>query len=575
MLSGSSKAVRALPGEHDVSQDELVGRKVGNYELKKLLGRGGMGLVYLAEHPRIGRKVAVKVMSSAFSQLPHAAERFEAEAKLITRVCHPNIIEIYDFGSLDDGSLYYVMELLSGRELAEVLREHGRLGARQAVPYVEQICAGLQAAHDLGVVHRDLKPENIFVLDGEPLVVKILDFGIAKLLEDGGEGGGGLTKTGMVMGTPLYIAPEQAAGEPHRISALTDVYSLGAVLYRVLGGVTPFVDSAPGRLIASHITKEPPPLSEHEPGVPAGVAELVHRCLSKEPEDRPGSAAEVAREYRSRLGRDLWSVVSDQLSVFGEGGPADDAMTEVPGSRLGRDQSSVVSDQLSVFGEGGPADDAMTEVLGMDELVSESVQAAPPPAGAVEQSGPDLVATGTQDLGSAETAPPAAAVTTLGSSTGQVTAGVSTEAVVGTRPVGKIAAVAVAAALLVLGAVLLLSRDAPRGAASSAGQPPGEVATPAAQPPPADVTAPALDAPGPDTGMAATADAGAGRQDAGVAPARKRPAPRRWTGRRKVRPRAGRPSSPRPVPKLRPKPDPAPPPATPSKPAAPGEEGVF
>ena len=524
-----------------MSQDELVGRKVGNYELKKLLGRGGMGSVYLAEHPRIGRKVAVKVMSSAFSQLPHAAERFEAEAKLITRVCHPNIIEIYDFGSLDDGSLYYVMELLSGRELAEVLREHGRLGARQAVPYVEQICAALQAAHDLGVVHRDLKPENIFVLDGDPPVVKILDFGIAKLLEEGGEGGGGLTKTGMVMGTPLYIAPEQAAGEPHRISALTDVYSLGAVLYRVLGGVTPFVDTAPGRLIASHITKEPPPLSEHEPGVPAGVAELVHRCLSKEPEDRPASAAEVARQFK------------DALETASEAGAGEDACAA---------ESEAAS-------EGEPADSAMTEVLGVDELMSESVQDAPPPVG------PDLATAGTLAIGVAETAVPAAAVTTLGSSTGQVTAGVFTEAVVGTRPAGKIAAAAVAAALLVLGAVLLLSRDAPRGAASSAGQPPEEVVTPAAQPAPADVAAPALDAPGPDRGMAATADAGTGRQDASVAPARKRPAPRQLPVRRKVGPRAGRPPAPRPVPEQRPKPDPASPPVTPRKPAAPGEEGVF
>jgi len=535
-----------LHGEHDVSKDELVGRRVGNYELKALLGRGGMGSVYLAEHPRIGRKVAVKVMSSAFSQLPHASERFEAEAKLITRVSHPNIIEVFDFGSLDDGSLYYVMELLEGRELAEVLRERGRLSAQEALSYVEQICAALQAAHDQGVVHRDLKPENIFVLEAEPPVVKILDFGIAKLLEAEGEGGGGLTKTGMVMGTPLFIAPEQAAGEPHRISALTDVYSLGVVLYRMLGGVTPFCDTAPGRLIASHITKEPPPLLEHEPGVPAGVAGLVHRCLSKEPEERPGSAAEVALEFK------------DALETAGEAGAGEDAGATEPGA----------------VGEGEPADDSMTEVLGVDELVAEGVQAEPPPGGIGGQGGPDSPAAGTLDIGAAETAPPAAAVTTLGSSTGQVTAGVSTEAVVGTRPVGKIAAVAVAAALLVLGTVLLLSREAPRQhAAGSSGRPPGDVVTSAAQPPLPDAMASTTNATAPDMGMAATADAGTGRQDAGAAPARKRPASHRRSGRRRVRPRAGRPPAPRPTPK--PESKPRPPPATPKRPAAPGEEGVF
>ncbi len=208
-----------------MSTNSLVGTQIGNYQIKELIGQGGMGSVYLGEHPRIGRKVAVKVMSSAITQVPQAAERFEAEARLITRIEHPNIIAIFDFGTLDDGSLYYVMEVLKGQELAGVIRDRGKMTAEEIAPYLEQICAALQAAHDQGVVHRDLKPENIFVLDRDPLRIKILDFGIAKLLETEGEVG--LTQTGMVMGTPLFIAPEQAAGEPGRIGPHTDLYSLG------------------------------------------------------------------------------------------------------------------------------------------------------------------------------------------------------------------------------------------------------------------------------------------------------------------------------------------------------------
>jgi len=192
-----------------MSADSRLGQQVGNYVLKKLLGEGGMGAVYLAEHPRIGRQVAIKILSSYIATQPQVAQRFEAEAKLITRIEHPNIIEIFDFGSLEDGSLYYIMEVLKGRELAYVIRQNKKMTPEEAWPYLEQVCAALQAAHELGVIHRDLKPENIFVLDREPLTIKILDFGIAKLLETAG--GVSLTNTGMVMGTPLFIAPEQAA----------------------------------------------------------------------------------------------------------------------------------------------------------------------------------------------------------------------------------------------------------------------------------------------------------------------------------------------------------------------------
>ena len=238
-----------------------------------------MGAVYLAGHPRIGRQVAIKVLNAALAQHPKAQVRFESEAKLLTRIKHPHIIEIYDFGSLEDGSLYYIMEVLDGRELRDVMEQRPKMTARQIMPYLQQICGALQAAHDEGIVHRDLKPENIFVIDEDPVALKILDFGIAKLLES--KDGPNMTATGTVVGTPVVIAPEQAAGQPERIGPHTDIYSLGVILYWMLCGEPPFMDQAPGLLMLKHIKEEPEPLREREPTVPADVAWVVHQCLAK------------------------------------------------------------------------------------------------------------------------------------------------------------------------------------------------------------------------------------------------------------------------------------------------------
>jgi tRNA A-37 threonylcarbamoyl transferase component Bud32 len=275
---------------------DLKGKRVGNYVIVRRLGAGGMATVYLAEHPEIGRQVAIKILQTTLLGQGHAAERFLAEARIVTRIEHPNIIDVFDFGRLEDGALYIVMEVLRGRPLQSVLDERERLSPREVIPYLEQICAALEAAHSRGIIHRDLKPENIFVLDQTPLRLKVLDFGIAKLLE-GTPTGPRLTTTGIVMGTPLYIAPEQAAAKLDLVGPATDLYSLGVILYSMLSGRPPFLDDAPGLVMAKHILEAPPPLAQTGPFVPGRVAAVVERCLCKEPALRPASAAALLAEF--------------------------------------------------------------------------------------------------------------------------------------------------------------------------------------------------------------------------------------------------------------------------------------
>jgi serine/threonine-protein kinase len=254
-----------------------------------------MGSVYHAEHPEIGREVAIKILAEDLVQSGTSAERFLREARSMVRVKHPNVIEVYDFGRTDKGQLYYVMELLVGRDLAQILKSERSLPVAKVGALLEQICPALQAAHEAGVVHRDLKPANIFVLEGEPLRVKILDFGIAKLLEQ--PEGNSATRTGMLLGTPHYMAPEQAAGEHRRIGPATDIYALGAILYELLSGRLPFDAEMMAVLLAQHIEKPPEPLRSVAPRVPEAVATLVDRCLAKAPEQRPPSAAALLETF--------------------------------------------------------------------------------------------------------------------------------------------------------------------------------------------------------------------------------------------------------------------------------------
>jgi serine/threonine-protein kinase len=300
-LQGDGGGTPVDPADPPVAADDsgrlpsLVGQTVGNYVLERQLGRGAMGTVYLGRHPEIGRAVAIKVLDSHVDEV--AAARFVDEATAVTWIAHPNVIEVYDLGRTDTGWIYYVMELLDGRHLGQHMQQRfedsGRMSAAEVTPLLQQICAGLQATHAQGVVHRDLKPENIFLLSGDSLRVKLLDYGIAKLLNRHEA----LTLAGAVVGSPVVISPEQARGDLDQVGPPSDIYALGVVLYWMLAGRPPFAAHSITNLLAAHASRTPRSLELVTPGLPRPLVRVVMQCLEKAPGDRPASAAEVAQRF--------------------------------------------------------------------------------------------------------------------------------------------------------------------------------------------------------------------------------------------------------------------------------------
>jgi serine/threonine-protein kinase len=267
----------------------LVGKTVGNYVIRSLLGEGGMGAVYAAEHRFLGDKVAIKLLHGSFAHDPGLAQRFYLEAKASRDIDHPNIIRIIDFGQSEDGSLYLVMELLEGQSLAELI-ERGALAEESAASVGAAIADGLAAAHDKGIIHRDLKPGNVFVSHER---VKILDFGIAKIFSVQTN-----TRTDVTFGTPSYMAPEQAKGAKH-VGPATDIYALGCILYEMVTGSRPFVGTQLEELLAQIFFSRPARPSEILP-ISKEMESLVLQCLEKDPEARPKSMVDV-RERLLRM----------------------------------------------------------------------------------------------------------------------------------------------------------------------------------------------------------------------------------------------------------------------------------
>ncbi|MBL8602956.1 MAG: serine/threonine protein kinase [Myxococcales bacterium] len=330
---------------HDVAPvDARVGTVVdGRYRLDALLGAGGMGRVYRAQHLLLGEPVAVKFLLQEWSNKPELRARFRREAVVLARLRHPGIVSVIDFGELD-GELYLVMELLRGFSLESQINAGGNLMPLFRVgAVIDQVLQVLEAAHGQGIVHRDLKPDNIMLLDAGDRTdkVKVLDFGIAALQDDEGQVEK-LTQAGQVRGTPQYMAPEQCMGRT--TLPATDIYAVGCILYELLTGATAFSGNSPAEVMSAQIYQQPVPIAAlrqaPEP-VPAGLEALVYRAMSKRPEGRPS-----ARDFRDALGLTLKS--QDLLSW-----QARDAADRARNAGLGRDERALTPARDAVYE--GPA----------------------------------------------------------------------------------------------------------------------------------------------------------------------------------------------------------------------------
>jgi len=273
-----------------VSLTDMIGELLGSYRVLKLIGEGGMGRVYLAEHTLIGKHVAIKVLLPQFCNNPSIVSRFFNEARATAQIKHPSLIEIYDFGHHPSGSAFIVMELLEGESLTRRLQAGGPMTQAMVIDLSRQVATALQAAHAKGIVHRDLKPDNVFLLPEPELPAgvraKVLDFGIAKLADEGSSSI--KTRTGALMGTPAYMSPEQCRGAG-AVDLRTDVYSLGCMMFEMLSGQSPFVGEGPGDVIAMHLYQPAPSLAAIAPGMDP----LLQRMLAKKPAERLQSMAEV------------------------------------------------------------------------------------------------------------------------------------------------------------------------------------------------------------------------------------------------------------------------------------------
>jgi serine/threonine-protein kinase len=302
--SGSLPALTGPP----ISSDPYLGTTVaGRYKILNKLGEGGMGVVYLAEHVFIEKKVAIKILSEDFARKADLVTRFMQEAKAASKIGHENIIDITDFGETASGSVFFVMEYLDGSDLARHIRETGALELNRAVFIMNQICRALGAAHGKGIIHRDLKPENIYLVEreGRADFVKILDFGIAKMSSLDNEGGARLTRTGMIFGTPEYMSPEQARGDrpDHRV----DIYAAGCILYEMLTGDVPFHAETFMGVLTKHMFDAPVPPSQRAPHlyIPPAVEAVVLKALAKDRDQRFQSMKEMAIALAEAMGADV------------------------------------------------------------------------------------------------------------------------------------------------------------------------------------------------------------------------------------------------------------------------------
>ena len=372
---------------------DIEGKIVGNYVLQRLLGQGGMGAVYLARHAEIGHEVAIKMVSAHLAHKPNIANRFIAEAKALARIKHPNIITIFDFGRTDEGALYYVMERLEGEDFASFLKKEVPLSVEGCLRVMEQLCAGLHAAHASGVVHRDLKPGNIFVTSEDPLQLKILDFGIAKDLMRAEADNVSLTATGAVLGTPMMLAPEQAMGRTLEIGPQVDIYALGVLAYWMLSGKPPFWDEDRLVIIIKHVTEEATWLADVA-DVSDAVARVVHNCLVKDPAERYGRADLLIEDFAKAANLEVSRQIRRLIDKTSERAWSESGTFNL--AQLSAGTTTADGGQTSI------GDDAPSAALLAPTLLpsmSDGASAATPPGTASESAMPPRSLTDAQEQG--------------------------------------------------------------------------------------------------------------------------------------------------------------------------------
>jgi serine/threonine-protein kinase len=280
-------ATQALP---DGPAPDLTGRTLGDFRIVRRLGEGGMGQVYLAEQLSLRRKVALKLLHPELAAQPTTLQRFKIEAEAAARATHANIVQVYAIGAAD-GLHYMALEYVEGRTLRDILDKKGPPELLVALSIMRQVAAALQRAHELGVIHRDIKPDNILLT--RRTEVKVADFGLSRIFAEDRRSPS-LTQSNVSMGTPLYMSPEQVEGK--NIDSRSDLYSFGVTCYHMLAGRPPFHGETAFEVVCQQVQKQPPPLAQIRPDLPADLCALVHRLMAKRPEDRPQTGREVGRE---------------------------------------------------------------------------------------------------------------------------------------------------------------------------------------------------------------------------------------------------------------------------------------
>ncbi|HKZ02588.1 MAG TPA: protein kinase, partial [Pyrinomonadaceae bacterium] len=278
----------------ETTDDTLIGQTLaGKYRIDARLSEGGMGKVYRGTHILIGKTVAVKVLRPALAADEKIVARFSREARAASRISHPHALSVTDFGEDEEGRVFLVMEYLQGKTLKEIIREEGPMGLQRVVEITRQVGGALEAAHDQGVVHRDLKSENIMLLTTNGAdYARVLDFGIAKIMEPEGGYDAEITAPNLVIGTPQYMSPEQCS-QSSAIDSRSDIYSLGIILYEMLVGHVPFTGESSTAIMLKQMQEPAPSVLEERPDLPPAVAQVLARALAKDPDKRYQRAAEV------------------------------------------------------------------------------------------------------------------------------------------------------------------------------------------------------------------------------------------------------------------------------------------